>query len=110
MLNTIPCNPFPPSSLNMNGGAGKSDIIDGAKTRVYTFDTTLEVSNTSWTPTGLTLTNAKILSCFGVNNDNTCFPLLGSIDANGAISLSCARANYGATIDDLIIEYIESEG
>lgn len=88
---------------------GKWINDENVKMRVYSFDPALEVSNSTWTSTGLTLANAKILKCFGVNNDNTCVPLLGSIDTNNNISLLCGRTTYGATVNELIIEYAESE-
>lgn len=154
-LNTLPFNPFPPSSDQKGSGGGSYTLPaataetlggvivgdnltiedgvlsgpepyggliysttpvvigkwindDNIKMCVYSFDQTLEVSNSTWTSTGLTLANAKLLKCFGFNSD-TCYPLLGNITENNEIKLSIGRTTAGAAIDYLIIEYIESE-
>lgn len=73
--------------------------------KVFTFQSDLSVSNSSWTNTSEVINNIGILiSAQGVYDD-ACYPLMGAFDSSGILSLMACRASTSVDVKSVIVEY-----
>jgi len=76
--------------------------------KVISFQNDLTVSNSSWTSTSEAISNiSTLISVQGVYDD-ACYPLMGSFDNSGVLSLIACRATSSVDVKQIIVDYTKT--
>lgn len=105
--NPTPYTPADYSTTEVDTGA---KWIDDNKIyrKVITFQSDLTVSNSSWTSTSEAISDIDtLISAQGVYDD-ACYPLMGSFDSSGVLSMLACRASSSVDVKKIIVEYTKT--